>query len=63
MWETGWTDKGDKEGFLAVFPEGTRPEPSKPARFVGNPQRGMTAPNEISVPLCGMRLMLSLFAE
>jgi polyhydroxybutyrate depolymerase len=38
MWETGWTDKADKEGFLAVFPEGTRPDPSKPARFIGNPQ-------------------------
>jgi poly(3-hydroxybutyrate) depolymerase len=38
MWETGWTDKADKEGFLAVFPEGTRLDLSKPARFVGSPQ-------------------------
>jgi polyhydroxybutyrate depolymerase len=35
---TGWTEKADIEGFLAVFPEGTRENPSKPARFAGNPQ-------------------------
>jgi polyhydroxybutyrate depolymerase len=38
MWETGWADKADNEGFLAVLPEGTPPDPSRPARFVGNPQ-------------------------
>jgi len=36
--ETSWPDKADKAGFLAVFPEGSRTNPSKPARFVGNPQ-------------------------
>ncbi|GAB4324725.1 MAG: PHB depolymerase family esterase [Candidatus Sumerlaeia bacterium] len=35
---TGWNDLADKEGFLAVFPEGTRPKASRPARFRGNPQ-------------------------
>jgi polyhydroxybutyrate depolymerase len=36
--ETGWTKKSDAARFLVVFPEGTRPDPSKPARFIGNPQ-------------------------
>jgi polyhydroxybutyrate depolymerase len=38
MWETGWSEKADKEGFLAVFPEGTPPDASRPARFRDNPQ-------------------------
>jgi len=38
LWETGWTEKADQEGFLAVFPEGTPPDPSRPGRFLGNPQ-------------------------
>ena len=35
---TEWTTKADKEGFIAVFPEGTSPNPSLPGRFIGNPQ-------------------------
>jgi len=38
MWDTGWDDKSDKEGFLAVFPEGTPPDASRPGRFRDNPQ-------------------------
>jgi len=38
MKETGWTVKADKEGFLVVFPEGTRPDPSRRARFRDDPQ-------------------------
>src|SRR5262245_41490165 len=38
MKETGWVAKADAEGFIAVFPEGTAPDPAKPGRFVGNPQ-------------------------
>lgn len=38
MWETGWAEKADQEGFLAVFPEGTPPDPSRPGRFLDNPQ-------------------------
>ncbi len=38
MWQTGWTDKAEEEGFLAVFPEGTRADPTWPARFLYNPQ-------------------------
>ncbi len=38
MWETGWANKADVEGFLAVFPEGTPPDPSKSGHFVRNPQ-------------------------
>jgi polyhydroxybutyrate depolymerase len=38
MWETDWAGKADRQGFLAVFPEGTRPDPNRAARFVGNPQ-------------------------
>lgn len=36
--ETGWDLKADQETFIAVFPEWTRENPSRPARFVGNPQ-------------------------
>lgn len=38
MWETGWNDKAETAGFLAVFPDGTSPNPSRPARFRDNPQ-------------------------
>ncbi|MEW6264831.1 MAG: PHB depolymerase family esterase [Thermodesulfobacteriota bacterium] len=38
MWETGWAGKADKEGFLAVFPEGTPLDPARPGRFRDNPQ-------------------------
>jgi len=38
MQDTGWAEKADREGFLAVFPEGTSEDPSSPGRFVGNPQ-------------------------
>jgi len=38
MWETGWDEKADKEGFLAVFPEGTPSDVSRPGRFRDNPQ-------------------------
>ncbi len=38
MWKTGWAKKAGQEKFLAVFPEGTRADPSKPARFFVNPQ-------------------------
>lgn len=36
--ETGWAEIADTEGFIAVFPEGTPPEPAKPASFLKNPQ-------------------------
>lgn len=38
MWETGWSTTAEQAGFLAVFPEATPPDPSKPGRFYGNPQ-------------------------
>ena len=38
MAETGWADKDDKKGFLAVFPEGTRPDPAKPGGLKVNQQ-------------------------
>lgn len=38
MRETGWAQKADKEGFVAVFPEATPPDPSKPSRFGTNGQ-------------------------
>lgn len=38
MFETGWTHKADEEGFLAVFPEATPPDPAKPSRFRTNGQ-------------------------
>ena len=38
MRETGWTQKADREGFLAVFPEATPPDPTKPSRIGTNGQ-------------------------
>ena len=38
MRETGWARKADLEGFLAVFPEATPPDPTKPSRFGSNGQ-------------------------
>jgi polyhydroxybutyrate depolymerase len=37
MNETGWGDKADAESFLAVCPEGTPIDPSRPASFRNNP--------------------------
>jgi polyhydroxybutyrate depolymerase len=36
--ETGWDAKADREGFIAVFPDGTPPHPLLPARFLLNPR-------------------------
>src|ERR1700722_9617254 len=36
--ETGWDVKSDREGFVAVFPDGTPPHPLMPARFLMNPR-------------------------
>jgi polyhydroxybutyrate depolymerase len=36
--ETGWDAKSDREGFVAVFPDGTPPQPLLPARFLTNPR-------------------------
>ncbi len=38
MRQTGWISKADEAGFLVVFPEGMSRDPSRPARFKGNPQ-------------------------
>ncbi len=38
MAETGWDAKSDREGFIAVFPDGTPPHPMLPARFLLNPR-------------------------
>jgi polyhydroxybutyrate depolymerase len=38
MRETGWAQRADKEGFLAVFPNATPPDPTKPIRFGTNGQ-------------------------
>lgn len=38
MKETHWTDKADQAGFLAVFPEGSAPDPTKRGNFRTNPQ-------------------------
>ena len=36
--QTGWAAKSDREGFIAVFPDGTPVRPAMPARFLGNPR-------------------------
>jgi len=38
MWDTGWPTKANQAGFIAIFPEGTPPDPSKPGNFRTNPQ-------------------------
>ena len=36
--ETGWSEKADREGFVIVYPEATRPDGTGPANFRRNPQ-------------------------
>lgn len=38
MWETGWTEKADKAGFIAVFPNAMSQDPSRRSSFAKNPQ-------------------------
>ena len=38
IWETGWAEKADKEGFLAVFPNAVARDPSQGSSFARNPQ-------------------------
>jgi polyhydroxybutyrate depolymerase len=38
MWETEWTEKADKAGFLAVFPNAMSRDPSRRSSFAKNPQ-------------------------
>jgi polyhydroxybutyrate depolymerase len=38
MWETGWTEKADRAGFLAVFPNAMSRDPSRRSSFAKNPQ-------------------------
>ncbi|MEW6185233.1 MAG: PHB depolymerase family esterase [Thermodesulfobacteriota bacterium] len=38
MWETGWAEKAEKEGFIAAFPNAKAANPEKPSHFSRNPQ-------------------------
>jgi polyhydroxybutyrate depolymerase len=38
IWETGWIEKADEAGFLAVFPNAMPPDPSRRSSFAKNPQ-------------------------
>jgi len=38
MGQTGWGAKSDREGFIAVFPDGTPPNAKAPAQFMTNPR-------------------------
>jgi len=38
MWETGWQEKAETAGFLAVFPNAMARDPSRPGSFAANPQ-------------------------
>lgn len=38
MWETGWAEKADNTGFLAVFPNAMPRDPSRRSSFAANPQ-------------------------
>jgi polyhydroxybutyrate depolymerase len=53
--ETGWDATADREGFLVVLPEATRPDPSQPPRFLANPPRwndgcgpGVSLPDDVA---------------
>ncbi|MBA56947.1 MAG: hypothetical protein CMK89_21065 [Pseudomonadales bacterium] len=37
-WETGWTDKADQAGFIAVFPNAAARNPNRRSSFALNPQ-------------------------
>ena len=37
-WETGWTDKADQAGFIAVFPNAAARNPNRRSSFAFNPQ-------------------------
>ncbi|MBF0476058.1 MAG: hypothetical protein HQK59_09535, partial [Deltaproteobacteria bacterium] len=45
----GLSGKADQEKFLAVFPEGSRPNPLIRARFMGNPQTWNDGSNRSNV--------------
>lgn len=67
MRETGWTEKADKEGFLAVFPEGTPLYPTRPARFRDNPQtwndgskRGVADVEFVTMMLADLKVRFSV---
>jgi polyhydroxybutyrate depolymerase len=36
VFETGWVDKADEKGFVIAFPEATRPDMTRPAKFGSN---------------------------
>jgi polyhydroxybutyrate depolymerase len=38
MQETGWVSKADETGFIAVYPQGVREDPSRPPSVLRNPQ-------------------------
>ncbi|MEW6184626.1 MAG: alpha/beta fold hydrolase [Thermodesulfobacteriota bacterium] len=38
MWETGWAEKAEKEGFLSAFPNAMAADPAKQSHFSRNPQ-------------------------
>lgn len=38
IYETGWSEKSNERGFIAVYPEATRPYPNRKASFIFNPQ-------------------------
>jgi polyhydroxybutyrate depolymerase len=38
IWQTGWTEKADEVGFLAVFPNAMARDPSQRSSFSSNPQ-------------------------
>lgn len=49
MNETGWDRLARQEGFIAVFPEGSRPDPDSPANFQDNPQTWNDGSGRINV--------------
>ena len=38
MWETGWADKAESEGFVVAFPNAVPPDSTRASHFSGNPQ-------------------------
>jgi polyhydroxybutyrate depolymerase len=70
--ETGWGAKADEVGFLAVFPDATPPDPTRPGHFSNNPQLwndgsgrfypGQTAPDDVAFLNAVLDDLLARFA-
>lgn len=45
--ETGWSAVAPREGFALAIPEGLPPDPTRPPKFLTNPQRWTEGPEDV----------------